>query len=232
LIDVSRVAVILPAAGASTRFGGQVKKIFRPLAGQAVWERSLALFVDREDVVQVLLVVAASDRPTFEHALRRQAGRAPVALVEGGSERFESVANALAQVDAAADLVAIHDAARPLVPPERIDAVLAVARQTGAAMLAIPVADTLKQADAAGRVVATVPRAGLWLAQTPQVFRVDWLRAAQAHRTRLGTAITDDAQLLEAAGHAVQLVPGCPTNLKITTPDDLRLAEAILRQRL
>jgi 2-C-methyl-D-erythritol 4-phosphate cytidylyltransferase len=130
-----------------------------------------------------------------------------------------------------ADFVAVHDVVRPCVTTEQIDAVFARAAKTGAALLGVPVTDTLKRADAQHQVQRTEPRQGLWLAQTPQVFRRDWLEAAYVERSRLGRAITDDAQLVEAAGHPVHLVEGSASNLKITTRADLALAEAILKSR-
>jgi 2-C-methyl-D-erythritol 4-phosphate cytidylyltransferase len=154
-----------------------------------------------------------------------------VDVVAGGSARFESVANALRELRADVDFVAVHDAARPCVTPALIDAVFTRAAETGAALLAIPVADTIKRGDAAGRVTGTVDREGLWLAQTPQVFRRDWLTEAYARRESLGPSITDDARLVEAAGHAVYLVTGSATNLKITTPADLDIAADIVQSR-
>lgn len=224
---MAKVAVILPAAGGSTRFGGPQKKPFVPLAGRPVWLRSAELFWNRPDVTAVFVVVAPDDRDEFAsrfgHLLAFTTGR----LVLGGSERFESVANALAEVTADVDLVAVHDAVRPLTPPSLIDAVFAAAAAHGAALPAVPVADTLKRV--AGDVVTeTVPRAGLWQAQTPQVARRDWLLDAYARRAGLPGPITDDVQLLEACGRPVRVVPGSPLNFKITTPDDLKLAEAVL----
>jgi len=222
-----RFAVILPAAGRSSRFGSAEKKVFAVLDGRTVWRRSAELFVARPDVCQCIVVAAPEDRDRF--------GAAPadgrVEIADGGAERFESVANALARTTAEAEFVAVHDAARPCLTAELIDKVFDRAAETGAAMLAVRVADTVKRDDGQGRVVATVPREGLWLAQTPQVFRRDWLLDAYARRAALGAGVTDDAQLVEAAGYAVYLVPGSGANLKITTREDLDLAEAVLRAR-
>jgi 2-C-methyl-D-erythritol 4-phosphate cytidylyltransferase len=154
-----------------------------------------------------------------------------IKLVHGGNERFESVANALAHLPTDADFVAIHDAVRPCVTNELIGDVFAKAAAVGAALLAVPVADTVKRVDDKGKVLSTMPRQGLWLAQTPQVFRRDWLEAAYAGRGQLKQAVTDDAQLIEAAGHPVVTVQGAPSNIKITTKADLALAEAILKSR-
>ena len=222
-----RFAVILPAAGRSTRFQGAEKKVFADLDGQPVWRRSMELFLSRSDVCQCILVAAPEDRERFAAATAD--GRVQVA--DGGVERFESVANALALTTLEADFVAVHDAARPCATPKQIDAVFTRASETGAALLALPVADTIKRDDGAGRVRDTIARQGLWLAQTPQVFRRDWLLDAYARRAALGARITDDAQLVEAAGHAVHLVEGAAANLKITTHEDLDIAEAILRAR-
>lgn len=228
---MSRVAVILPAAGQSSRFGGKEKKPFASLGGRAVWVRAAELFWTRDDVSRVYVVISPDDRELFEIKFRAALVFANGSVVDGGSERFESVANALAVIPPDVEFVAVHDAVRPLCPPDRVDAVFAAAKEHGAAMLAVPVADTLKRVDAANRIVETVPRAGLWAAQTPQVFRRDWLVEAYAKRGELKVPITDDAQLMEAVGRTVVAVPGHSTNFKITTPDDLEVAEAIVSAR-
>jgi 2-C-methyl-D-erythritol 4-phosphate cytidylyltransferase len=227
--SMPRFAVILPAAGQSSRFRGGQKKPFTPLNGRAVWLWSAGLFVSRAEVCQCVIVVAREDQAAFREQFSTELARWNIGVADGGSERFESVANALSLLTAEADFVAVHDAARPCTPPALIEAVFARAAQTGAALLAVPVADTIKRGDGQGRIQATVPRQGLWLAQTPQVFRRDWLVAAYAARHRLGRDVTDDAQLVEAAGHPVHLVASTAANLKITTQEDFALAEAILR---
>jgi 2-C-methyl-D-erythritol 4-phosphate cytidylyltransferase len=223
-----RFAVILPAAGRSSRFGGAEKKVFAALDGRPVWRRAADPFLSRTDVCQCIVVTAPEDREVF----RGHVAWGPrLQLTDGGAERFESVANALAVLASEADYVAVHDAARPCTPPALIDAVFARAVETGAALAAAPVAETLKRDDGAGRVAATVSRQGLWSAQTPQAFRRDWLVDAYARRGTLGVELTDDAQLVEASGRAVHLVQGSASNLKITTRDDLRIAEGILQAR-
>jgi 2-C-methyl-D-erythritol 4-phosphate cytidylyltransferase len=226
-----RFAVILPAAGQSSRFRDKEKKVFANLDGRAVWLRSAELFVTRDDVCQCLVVVAPEDMETFKRRFAANLAFLNIQIVEGGKHRFDSVANALAKLKDDADFVAVHDAARPCVTRELVDAVFGRAAKDGAAMLAVPVGDTLKQSDGKDCVLATVARENVWLAQTPQVFRRDWLLPAYAHRAKLGDAVTDDAQLVEAAGHVVRLVAGSTTNIKITTKDDLFLAEAILKSR-
>lgn len=228
---MARVAVILPAAGQSSRFRDREKKPFVSLDGRAVWLRAAELFVTRQDVCQCILVVSPEDLELFKSRYAANLAFLNVQLATGGKERFESVANALAKVTEEAELVAIHDAVRPCVTTTLIDAVFAKGAQTGAALLAVPIHDTIKRANVKEQVEATLPRKGLWLAQTPQVFRRDWLLEAYARRGELGNEITDDAQLVESAGHTVHLVQGSTTNLKITTKEDLNLAEAILKSR-
>lgn len=229
---MSRFAVIIPAAGRSSRFGGLEKKPFVALDGRPVWQRAAEPFWSRGDVSRVYLVLAREDRDDFRQRFGHLLSFANAEIVEGGAERFESVANALALVPEDVPLVAVHDAVRPLVTGALVDAVLRAAEEHGAAMPAVAVADTLKQVDpATHRITGTVPRAGVWQAQTPQIFRRDWLAAAYAQRGTIAGAITDDAQLLEAIGHSVVVVPGSPTNFKITTKDDLELADAVLKAR-
>ncbi|AWM38611.1 2-C-methyl-D-erythritol 4-phosphate cytidylyltransferase [Gemmata obscuriglobus] len=229
---MSQFAVIIPAAGQSSRFGGAEKKPFVALDGRPVWLRSAETFWGRDDVSKVYIVVAPADRDDFRARFGHHLAFTNAELVEGGSERFESVANALARVPESVPLVAVHDAVRPLVTPALINAVVQSATEHGAAMLAVPVADTLKQVEPeTNRITGTVPRAGVWQAQTPQVFRRDWLAEAYAARGRLTVPITDDAQLIEALGHSVVVVPGSPLNFKITTRDDLELADAVLKAR-
>jgi 2-C-methyl-D-erythritol 4-phosphate cytidylyltransferase len=228
---VAKFAVILPAAGRSSRFRDKEKKPFATLDGRAVWLRSAELFVTRDDVCQCLIVVAPDDQELFRRRYGANLAFMNVQIANGGTERFESVANALALVKPEADFVAVHDAVRPCVTEEQINAVFAQAEKTGAALLAVPVPDTVKRVDAQQRVQGTLPRQGLWLAQTPQVFRREWLVAAYANRGQLGKDVTDDAQLVEATGHPVHVVEGSLGNLKITTKGDLHLAEAVLKSR-
>jgi 2-C-methyl-D-erythritol 4-phosphate cytidylyltransferase len=222
-------AVILPAAGKSSRFHEKEKKPFTNLDGRAVWLRTMEHFVTRKDVCQCVVVVAKGDQEMFRRRYGANLAFLSVQIADGGAERFESVGNALALLKPEAEFVAIHDAVRPCVTEALIDAVFARAVQTGAALLAVPVSDTLKQVDAQHKVRATPSRQGLWLAQTPQVFRRDWIVEAHANRGKLGKDITDDAQLIEAAGHPIYVVEGSPQNIKITTKADLLLAEAILK---
>ncbi len=228
---MAKFSVILPAAGQSARFRDKEKKPFAQLDGRAVWLRSAELFVTRDDVCQCLIVVAKEDQEVFRRRYTANLAFMNVKIVDGGKERFDSVANALALVSAEANLVAIHDAVRPCLTSEQVDAVFAAAESKGAALLALPITETVKRVGAQQKVEETISRTGLWAAQTPQVFRKDLLRQAYANWGKLGKDITDDAQLVEAAGHAVYVVEGSSTNIKITTRGDLALAEAILKSR-
>lgn len=222
-------AVVFPAAGRSSRFRDKEKKPFVNLDGRAVWLRAVEQFINRPDVAQCIIVVSPEDQEMFRRRFGANLAFMNVQIATGGEERFDSVANALALVKPEVGFVAVHDAVRPCITEAQINDVFAKAEKTGAALLAIPVADTLKQVDANKQVKATMPRQGIWLAQTPQVFRRDWLVEVYENRTRLGANFTDDAQLMEAAGYAVHVVEGAATNIKITTRQDLILADAILK---
>ena len=221
-------AVILPAAGKSSRFGDQFyKKPFAPLESRPVWMHAAEKFCNRPDVKQTLLVISPEDREAFNSQFGGNAALLGVQVVEGGDERYDSVAKALARVQPEVEFIAVHDAARPCLVDAWIDAVFAAATKSGAAILATPVTGTLKRVGQGRTITETVSREGLWEAQTPQVFRRDLL--LQAYAQRGSEPATDDAQLVERLGHPVTVVPGSPMNLKITTKDDLRLAAAILR---
>jgi 2-C-methyl-D-erythritol 4-phosphate cytidylyltransferase len=224
-------AVILPAAGKSSRFSHKEKKPFVAIDGRAVWLRAAEAFVTRPEVKQTLVVVSPDDMELFKRRYAANVMFLNIQIVEGGAERFESVAKALEKLHDEIEYVAIHDAVRPCVPPPVIDRVFDAAVRTGAALPGLPVADTLKRAGGDMKVNATIARAGLWQAQTPQAFRKGWLLEAYAQRGQVSDAITDDAQLVEATGKPVQLVPGSPYNIKITTNDDLGLVELFAKHR-
>src|SRR5262245_11667563 len=212
--------VILPAAGRSSRFKDKEKKPFVNLDGRAIWLRSAELFVAREDVAQTIIVIAPDDQEMFRRRFGANLAFMNVQIASGGAERFESVANAIALVKPEVDFIAIHDAVRPCLTETLVSSVFAKAIETGAAILAAPVSETIKQSDGKSQIQATVSRQGLWLAQTPQVFRRDWLEAAYAERSKVQGPITDDAQLVEAAGHKIHLVEGPGTNIKVTSKSD------------
>lgn len=222
----------MPAAGKSRRFKDRhYKKPFASLDGRAVWLHSAEKFLNRDDVIQLILIIAPEDRDAFEMKFSANVAILGIDLVEGGAERADSVEKALTHVNAEADFIAIHDAARPCIADEWIDTIFDAGVRSGAALPGIPVAGTLKRAeqlgDGSNLVVETVDRTSLWEAQTPQVFRRDWL--LQAYGQRDGFFATDDAQLVERAGHPVTLLEGSPLNRKITTRQDLKLAAQILK---
>ncbi len=217
-------AVILPAAGQSSRFHDKhYKKPFAPLANRAVWLHSAERFLSRDEVKQLILVISPEDREEFDFKFASNVLILGIDVIEGGQERAESVEKALARVKPEIDHVAIHDAARPCLADEWITSVFEAGIKHGAAILAIPVRGTLKRVGTDQQITETVNREGLWEAQTPQVFRRSLLVEAYARRESF--VATDDAQLVERLGHKVVVVPGSPVNLKITTQEDLRLAE-------
>ena len=230
-----RFAVILPAAGAATRFGPHANKLFAPLKdGLPVLALTLEKVLSRQDVETVVVATPAGGfRSSEDHpALRGALGDPRVRQCEGGPSRAQSVRNALAQVPESVEWLAVHDAARPLVPPAVIDRTLETAARFGAAVPALPIVPTVKQADGPlpAKVQRTVPRQTLWGVQTPQVMRRSALEAAYAVCPLPLEQVTDEAQLLELSGQDVWLVSGDERNLKITTPDDLHAARAYLNQ--
>ena len=223
-----RFAVILPAAGKSSRFRDQhYKKPFAPLDGRPVWMHAADRFANRKDVVPTILIIAPEDREHFSEKFAGNAALMGIEVVDGGAERSDSVAKALERVNSEAEFIAVHDAARPCIANEWIDAVFAAAIKTGAAILAVPVTGTLKRAAADQTIAETLARDHLWEAQTPQVFRRQLLIDAYARRGQ--QPATDDAQLVERLGQKVTLVPGSPMNVKITTKEDLRIAALLLK---
>jgi 2-C-methyl-D-erythritol 4-phosphate cytidylyltransferase len=225
---MTKFAVILPAAGRSSRFVDKnYKKPYAPLANRAVWLHSAERFLNRNDVIQVILVIAKEDREYFHFKFSANIAILGIEVIDGGAERSDSVEAALARVKPEADFICVHDAARPCLCDQWVDKVFAAAERTGAAIFAIPVSGTLKRVGPKNMIEETVSRAGLWEAQTPQVFRRQLLLDAYARRQ--GFQATDDAQLVERLGQKVTVVEGSPINLKIATREDLRLAEQALK---
>ena len=221
--DGARAAVVIPAGGAGRRMGER-RKQYLELAGRPVLLRAMDPFVEHPDVHWIIVALPAED-------LGDPPGFLPpgVILVAGGEERGDSVRAGLEAVPEAADVVLIHDAARPLLTLEIVDRALSAAAGGVGVIAAVPVADTLKRVDADGRVDATVDRAGLWRAQTPQAFPRRMILDAYRRAAAEGVSATDDAALVERFGGRVVVVEGAETNIKVTTPGDLRLAERLLR---
>jgi len=225
----TQVAALLTAAGRGSRFGSETPKQYLPLAGRPVL-RHAAESLLAEGLVGLLQPVCAAGEEARVAAMLE--GLPALAPVSGGATRQASVRaglEALATRHPAPEVVLVHDAARPLVPPGTVARLLAALEQAPGAIPAQPVADTLKRGDPTGLVSETVPRAGLYRAQTPQAFRFPVLLAA--HREAVAEA-TDDAQLLERMGQAVALTDGAETNIKITFPEDLARVESLLLTRL
>lgn len=219
------VGLIIPAAGSGTRFGGDRPKQFLLLDGRPVLARTLEAFAGLVDRAWLAVNPAWHD----EVAAIAAAAPFPCTVVAGGASRQDSVHAALLAVDDGCDRVLVHDAVRPLVPHHCIRACLAALESTPGAVVALPCTATIKRAGSGNVIIDTVPREHLWLAQTPQGFRRSDGLLAFAAALRDGFQGTDDVQLLERLGLAVTLVTGDARNLKLTTPDDLAVAEALVR---
>jgi len=225
-----KYGVMLMAAGQSTRFQGDVKKPYADIDGRAVWMRAADLFVSRKDVAQIILVIAADDEENVRRRYGPNMAFMNVTLTLGGSQRSDSVANGLSKLAEEVEYVAIHDAARPCVTAAMIDGVFAAAEKHGSAILAAPVNDTLKRVKPDHQIEATVSREHLWLAQTPQVFRKELILKAYSERNK-HPAATDDAQLVEAIGQPVMIVPSDLSNFKITSKSDIYVADGVIKSR-
>jgi 2-C-methyl-D-erythritol 4-phosphate cytidylyltransferase len=226
------VYALIVAGGSGSRFGGATPKQYLPLAGVPVLVRTLGVFDRCEGIDALVLVVPPGDEPLVRESLLAAAGiRKTVRLCSGGARRQDSVFNGLACIPDDDAIVVIHDAVRPLVTCECITACVDAARDQGACIAAVPAWDTLKRVTPAGRIDATLPREGVWLAQTPQAFRAGLIRHAHQAARSQNFPGTDDASLVEHQGGSVRVVPGSRRNFKITTPEDMALAEALLDVR-
>ena len=225
------VAAIICAAGTSSRFGGKRNKAFVDVAGRAVFLRSVELFANRDDVKQILLAIATEDEELVNIKWGPNLKFFNVKIFFGGYERFDTVNKGLELVKDDIDLIAVHDASRCCVTAELIDKVIAAAAKSGAAIPACPVAATIKEAKD-NTIIRTVDRAGLFEAQTPQVFETSLLKKAYENLKNLDESkISDDSQLIEALGHKVSIVEADSSNIKITRRSDIAIAEAILKSR-
>lgn len=229
---------IVVAAGRGRRFGGGDNKVLFPLDGKPIWQHAVEALRSSGRIGRIMMVIRPDDRA----AVAELAATLGVHLTDGGDERYDSVQAGLVALDqlplvaqqspearlVAGRLVAVHDAARPLVSATEIGDVVDAAARTGAAVLATPIRGTLKRRNDQGNT-ATVDRNELWEALTPQVFRFEIIDAA--YRRWRGRPVTDDAEMVERSGFPVTLVPGSAENLKITRAEDLTLAHAILSRR-
>jgi len=222
---------IIVAAGEGRRAG--CSKQFRRIAGAPVLVHTLRRFEACASIARVVLVLPAGEAARFFAGLESYGLKKVVRIVAGGASRMESVWRGLQATRATAtSIVAVHDGVRPLVAPTEIDAVVCAAHETGAALLAAPVTDTIKEVDLAHNVVRTLPRGALRRALTPQCFRYDLLRRAYEQAMAEGWEETDDSALVERLGIAVRVVQGSARNIKITAPEDFLIAEALLREEM
>lgn len=221
---------LVPAAGGGSRMGAECPKQYLPLLGRPLIHHTLSALAAHTDLTTVYVVISPEDEHWQSFDWTSLAPRLRV-LPCGGASRAESVANGLAAMAgevAEDDWVLVHDAARPCLTGHHLRALISeVGEDAVGGLLAVPVADTLKRSDAQGRIAATVPRDGLWQAQTPQMFRYGLLRLALA----AAPSVTDEASAVEALGLAPRLVAADATNFKVTYPLDLHLAEWILKNR-
>jgi 2-C-methyl-D-erythritol 4-phosphate cytidylyltransferase len=231
--QASLVVALVPAAGRGLRMGGSVPKQFLSLGGEPLIVQSLRTLQASSVVDQIVLAVPLADVEYCEHEIVSRYGFTKVTkVVAGGDERQDSVRYALAQIPADTEIVLIHDAVRPFVTQRMIEEVVASARKEGAAIIALPMRDTVKQVRTDGTIERTVDRTPLWLAQTPQAFRRDWIESAHKKAHAEGIRATDDAFLVEWLGYSVAVVEGSGENIKVTRPEDLVIGEAILASRI
>lgn len=222
---MSNVAIVL-GAGNGTRMKSEKSKLLLEINGKAVIERSVNAFLNISDVDEVIVTVREQDIEEFSRILDDDR----ISFVIGGATRQQSVKNAVDTIDDA-DLIIIHDGARPLVSEEDIDNTIRVAKDFGSAAVGVPVKDTIKVIDDDSVVIDTPNRATLFAVQTPQIFSFEQYKSALERATEDNKDFTDDCQLIEYAGGKVKMVAGSYDNIKITTPEDIPLAENILKQR-
>ncbi|HEY6974435.1 MAG TPA: 2-C-methyl-D-erythritol 4-phosphate cytidylyltransferase [Nitrospiraceae bacterium] len=228
----SRVVAIVPAAGRGLRMGGSVPKQFLSLGGEPLVVHSLRILQAAAIVDEIILAVPATDLDYCTNDLVKQHGFSKVRkVVAGGLERQDSVRQALGHVTEETEIVLVHDAVRPFLTGQMVNDVIAMADKQGAAIIALPMRDTVKQVDSDHVIQRTVDRRPLWLAQTPQAFRRQWLQEAHRKAHAEGIHATDDAYLVEWLGHSVMVVEGSGENIKVTRPEDMVIGEAILASR-
>ena len=225
------VAAIFPAAGSSTRMGGGGNKNLLELAGEPVLLRTLKIFSQVERVKFLIVIVAAHEIETVEKILRATENLKPWRVTVGGSERQYSIANGLKFLPGDAEIILVHDAARPLISVRTIGEVIDAAEKFGGAIAAVPAKDTIKIVDAENFVKFTPPRKNLVAVQTPQGFRREILLRAYEKAAQENFLGTDDASLVERLGARIKIVASSYENIKITTPEDISVAETFLRRK-
>jgi len=231
-LEHSHTLAVLVAAGRSSRMGAALRKPFLTLEGTPVLMHAARALAQAPSVKRLVLVVHPDDQRRAEEVLRGALRPLRIeAILPGGEERIDSVRVGALWPCEGIDKILIHDGARPLVTPALVEGVIQAARQHGAALLALPVLDTVKRSSDGRFVESTLERAGLWKAQTPQVFEAQRFRELLQRAHDEGFRPTDDAALWERYVGPVAIVPGTPANLKLTQPQDLEIAQAIVRAR-
>lgn len=228
------ISAILLAGGSGTRMGKDVDKLMLEIEGKPLLIHALLAFQECIDVDEIILVARQDRKERYWHLANQYEITKLLTVTEGGIERQDSVWAGLGKVNPKSSLVLIHDGARSLIVPELISRCVAAARLSGAAIPAMRVKDTIKEANihaSPPSIASTLDRSRLWAAQTPQTFRTDLIRRAYEPLVRAREIVTDDAAAVERLGHEVTLVEADALNLKITTPEDLLLAEIILSKR-
>ena len=222
------LTAIIVAAGSSKRVG--FDKLFSKLGDRSVLEQALAAFEEAESVNEIIVV--CRDPKLVQDAINRAGGRKVRAVVRGGERRQDSVQAGLKELAENSEFVAVHDAARPLITPREIERVFSAARKHGAAVLAAPITDTLKFADANQVVSGSIDRQNVFAMQTPQIFRRASLLEAYERISSNSLIVTDEVSAIEHAGGSIMIVPAQDHNLKVTYAGDLPIAEFILKQRI
>ncbi len=225
----SDISVIMPAAGLSLRMGADVRKPFIMIGKKPIFFYTLEKFYSLKRVKEIIFVVNRKDLDTVKEKWADELKAYKVTkVIPGGKRRQDSIYNGLSQIDPDTKIILIHDAVRPLVHNEEIEAVIKSTEEKGAAIVASPMKLTVKKVDSNLNIIKTVPRHDLWMAQTPQGFKRDLIVNAYEKIKDSNIEFTDDAEVVEKAGHTVGIVPGSYDNIKITTHEDLKLAEAML----
>jgi len=225
-----RAQLLVPAAGMGARLGYDMPKALVPIEGVPMVVRTLRRFDELGLTAEAVVVVPPGHEDVFRDAVEAHFPKNAMVVISGGAERQQSVEKGLDALMPDTDIVVIHDAARPFVDPESVEASIDAAMEYGAATVAIPSSDTILVGDEEAFLVDTPRRDDLWQCQTPQTFEVDVVRDAHAEARKGGYAVTDDATVVQRAGGRVKLVMGSALNFKITTPTDLILAEALQRE--
>lgn len=226
-----KLGVVIPAAGQGKRMGANINKQFIALSGQPILAHTLSLFEASEHVAEIVIVGSQEDLEMIGQLVQEQGFRKISSITRGGKERQESVFAGVKALSPAIQRVAVHDGARPLLTLKELNRFFTESEEFSAAIMAIPVKDTIKKVNAQGQVIETPARETLRAIQTPQIFERSLLEEAHQKAAEADLLFTDDAGLIEWLGYPVQTLDGSPENIKITTPEDLDFAESILAKR-